>query len=301
MELMKKYILLFLFAISFVNVYPQEKEKSEAANKEFNSGNYSKAAELYKEYLSKEENMKDGPSWLNSAVSLFQLENYDEALKHFLKAEELGAVGNLRAVVQTGISYLMLQNKEKAYEYFEKAVKAGLPPASLKTNNKFDTIREEEKFQKLILEAEEIAFPCRNNPLNRQFDFWLGEWDVQANGQKAGESKIEYSLDGCLIIENYTSTGGYSGKSLNFYDAGDKKWHQIYTDNSGNVSRYSGELKDGKMYFWGENTDPKGTKSLVRMEFTPNSDGSVRQLYEGSTDDGKTWNLYFDGHYVKKQ
>ena len=284
-----------------INSFSRLSAQSEKANQEFISGNYSNAAMIYKEYLSKEENMNDGPSWLNLAVSLFQLENYDEALKHFLKAEELGAVGNLRAVVQTGISYLMLQNKEKAYEYFEKAVKAGLPPASLKTNNKFDTIRDEERFKSLIAQAEEIAFPCRNNPLSRQFDFWLGEWDVHANGQKVGDSKIEYSLEGCLLIENYTATSGYSGKSLNFYDAGDKKWHQTYTDNGGNVSRYSGELKDGKMYFWGENTDPKGNKSLVRMEFTPNSDGSVRQLYEGSTDKGKTWNIYFDGLYLKKQ
>lgn len=301
MEIIKRHFLFLFIIIFFSTLSAQQKENSEAANKEFISGNYSKAAELYKEYLSKEKNMNDGQSWLNFAFSSFQLGNYEEALKSFLKAEELGAAGNIRATVQTAASYLKLQNKEKAYEYLEKAVTAGLPPAALNSNPNLDGIREEERFKKLIVQAEEIAFPCRNNPLNRQFDFWLGEWDVLANGQKAGESKIEYSLDGCLLIENYTATSGYSGKSLNFYDAGDKKWHQIYTDNGGNVSRYSGELKDGKMYFWGENTDTKGNKSLVRMEFTPNSDGSVRQLYEGSTDEGKTWSIYFDGHYIKKQ
>ena len=125
MEKLKKNIMLLIFIISFSTIYPQEKEKSEEANKEFISGNYSKAAELYKKYLSMEENMKDGQSWLNFAFSSFQLENYEEALKSFLKAEELGATGNLRATLQTGISYLMLQNKEMSYEYLEKAAKAG--------------------------------------------------------------------------------------------------------------------------------------------------------------------------------
>lgn len=301
MEIIRRHFLFLFIIISFSALSAQQKENSEAANKEFISGNYSKSAELYKEYLSKEENMKDGQSWLNFAFSSFQLGNYEEALKSFLKAEELGALGSLRAVVQTAASFLITNNKEKAYEYLEKAVNGGLPPGAIKNNPNLDSIREEERFKKLVMQSEEIAYPCRNNPLNRQFDFWLGEWDVHANGQKVGESKIEYSLEGCLLIENYTASSGYSGKSLNFYDDGDKKWHQIYTDNGGNISRYSGELKDGKMYFRGENTGPKGSKSLVRMEFTSNGDGSVRQLYEGSTDDGKTWSVYFDGLYIKKQ
>ena len=184
---------------------------------------------------------------------------------------------------------------------WKKQPKQGMPPTAFKTNTKLDAIKEEGRFKKIIAQAEDIAYPCRNNPLNRQFDFWIGDWDVHANGQKVADSKIEYSLEGCLIIENYTAFHGYSGKSLNFYDTGDKKWHQMYTDNNGNISRYSGELKEGSMYLWGENTDSKGDKSLVRMEFTPNNDGSVRQLYEGSTDGGKTWSIYFDGQYIKKQ
>ncbi|MBU2491857.1 MAG: hypothetical protein KJ571_04475 [Bacteroidetes bacterium] len=291
------FIIFSILIFSSLNSQPLK----ENADKEFTDGNYIKSAELFNEYLSTEENKKDGQAWQSLAFSYYQLENYEEALNAFLKSEEHEAPVNIRSIVQTGISYLKMKNKEKAYEYLDKAVTAGLPPRLLKSNNRLDEINNEEKFQKLLSKAEENAFPCRNNPLNRQFDFWLGDWQVYANGQYVANSKIEYSLEGCLIIENYEAFSGYSGKSINFYDAGDKIWQQIWTDISGNVSRYSGELKDGKMYLWGENIDKAGSKSLVRMEFTPNDDGSVRQLYEGSNDGGKTWSIYFDGLYKKKQ
>lgn len=143
--------------------------------------------------------------------------------------------------------------------------------------------------------------PCMDDPLKRQFDFWVGNWDVFVDGEKASESVIERALGGCLIIEHYTSMRyDYSGKSMNFYDVGLDKWVQIWTDNQGNVSRYTGEWRDGKMYFNGKNMNREGTESDVRMEFTPNPDGSVRQLYEQSLDGGKSWETLFDGIYRSK-
>jgi hypothetical protein len=38
---------------------------------------------------------------------------------------------------------------------------------------------------------------------------------------------------------------------------------------------------------------------IDKITWTPNSDGSVRQLWESSTDHGKTWNIAFDGLYKK--
>lgn len=143
---------------------------------------------------------------------------------------------------------------------------------------------------------------CMENDQRRQFDFWVGEWDVYVDGKKVSESRIERTLGGCMILENYVSLRyEYAGKSMNFYDAKLGKWVQIWTDTSGNISRYTGELRDGKMYFNGTNLSPDGKESFVRMEFIPNSDGSVRQIYEQSTDEGKTWNTLFDGTYRSKE
>jgi hypothetical protein len=40
--------------------------------------------------------------------------------------------------------------------------------------------------------------------------------------------------------------------------------------------------------------------TLQKLTFTPNADGTVRQFWEQSTNDGKTRTVAFDGLYVRK-
>jgi hypothetical protein len=133
----------------------------------------------------------------------------------------------------------------------------------------------------------------------RQFDFWIGDWEVV--GAKGGKSssRIENILAGCVILENY-SAQGYEGKSFNIYDRASKKWHQTWVDVGGALIEFDGGLKDGKMVLEGEQTTPQG-KVWNRMEYTPNPDGTVRQFWTVSTDGGKTWTTAFDGIYYRKK
>ena len=41
------------------------------------------------------------------------------------------------------------------------------------------------------------AKPCTAGPEYQQFDFWVGEWDVEVSGQKVARSRIEKISDGC--------------------------------------------------------------------------------------------------------
>src|SRR5262245_31354547 len=77
------------------------------------------------------------------------------------------------------------------------------------------------------------AKPGCNAPEHRQFDFWVGTWDVTANGKHAGVNRIEKILDGCALMESWTGASGYRGNSLNFYDAARRQWHQTWVDISG--------------------------------------------------------------------
>jgi len=43
-----------------------------------------------------------------------------------------------------------------------------------------------------------------------------------------------------------------------------------------------------------------GKPQRQRITWTPNHDGNVRQLWESSDDDGKTWTTAFDGIYHKQ-
>lgn len=50
----------------------------------------------------------------------------------------------------------------------------------------------------------------------KQFDFWLGDWEVfNLKGIKVGENKIVSLQDSCIIQENWTSNE-QTGTSYNF-------------------------------------------------------------------------------------
>jgi hypothetical protein len=60
-----------------------------------------------------------------------------------------------------------------------------------------------------------------HDPSARQFDFWIGRWQVSQAGKPAGNNHIEKILDGCALLENWTGAQGGTGKSLNFFDRDD--------------------------------------------------------------------------------
>ncbi len=144
--------------------------------------------------------------------------------------------------------------------------------------------------------------PCKSRPEYRQFDFWVGEWDVLTpQGQTAGTNSVQLILGDCVLFENWTGAKGGHGKSFNLYNAAAGKWQQTWVDNSGSLLELYGEYKDNQMRFTGETNAPGGKKTLERLTFTKLSDDKVRQFWEQSTDDGKTWTVAFDGMYIRKK
>ena len=137
---------------------------------------------------------------------------------------------------------------------------------------------------------------------HRQFDFWLGEWEVRdPEGKVAGRNRIVAILGGCALQENWSGAGGVSGTSLNAWDADRKQWHQTWVDSSGGVLQLDGHLVNGAMVMSGDalNADTPPKTSRQRITWTPLPNGGVRQLWESSTDGGKTWTVAFDGRYSK--
>ena len=126
----------------------------------------------------------------------------------------------------------------------------------------------------------------------RQFDFWIGDWDVTVGGKPAGHNRIDRILGGCALLENWTGAGGMSGKSLNFYDAKRAQWHQTWVDDRGGSLGLDGTFTNGSMVL---------TSPLNRITWTPLPSGQVRQVWETSTDEGKSWTVAFDGLYTRKR
>ena len=135
---------------------------------------------------------------------------------------------------------------------------------------------------------------------SRQFDFWIGEWNVTTpDGKPAGTSKIEVIANGAGLLENWSSANS-PGKSLNAYNAARKQWQQFWVGSGGGVLELAGGMVNGSMVLAGEH-DVRGRHLVEKITWTPNADGSVRQHWEQSTDAGKTWTTAFDGLYRKKQ
>lgn len=143
--------------------------------------------------------------------------------------------------------------------------------------------------------AEAQSGPC-DAPERRQFDFWVGDWRVTTpDGKHAGDNRIEKVLDGCALHESWQGAGGGRGFSYNAYDPERKVWHQTWVDKQGNLLLLEGGLRGGRMVLEG----PQG-KVLNRITWTPAQDGTVRQRWETSPDQGKTWTTVFDGLYRRK-
>ena len=150
----------------------------------------------------------------------------------------------------------------------------------------------------LVLPASAAAV-CETSE-HRQFDFWLGEWNVHTpDGKLAGVNHITSEYGGCVLHERYTTSRGFSGESLNSYDPARKVWHQTWVDNSGTLLLIEGSWRGKSMVLEGETRGADGQVTKHRITWTPNAAGGLRQHWESSGADGK-WATTFDGAYTRK-
>lgn len=183
------------------------------------------------------------------------------------------------------------------------------PPApavlnQLRTSDDFKTLRDNARFQAIVAKLT----PCAAQQY-KEFDFWLGEWEVHnVAGQLLGSNRITKRYGGCVVVEEWESAGGGGGSSFNFYDQPTKQWHQFWVDASGtnwlssdkqgNPVTLRGGIRDGAMVMT-SHPDSLPSIGLTRVTFRPLPDGRVRQTFESSSDGGKTWTASFDGFYKK--
>jgi tetratricopeptide (TPR) repeat protein len=272
------------------------------ANAAYEAKDWARAARLYEE-LSKE---KDAPPrvWLRLGASLRSLGKYDEALAAFDKASLMGA-GQFGEYGK-GVTFTAMKQPDRAFDALNKAMQQGYAdPDGLSGDANLASLHGDARFDKLVEQAKKNARPCAYTKENRQFDFWLGEWDVSTTqgGIPAGTSKIELILEDCVVLENWKSLNSpYSGQSYNIYDQALKRWEQYWVDNTGgNIFFYGELLKDGVLDYWTDEIPQSTGPSLKRhLQLIPMGPDKVRQFSRGSTDGGKTWNVEYDFTYVRK-
>ncbi len=150
----------------------------------------------------------------------------------------------------------------------------------------------------LPLAAQQKPFDCAGSEPHRQFDFWLGNWEVHdPSGKLQGFNQIRSVQNGCLLTEHWKSVSGGSGESMNYYDPGSGKWRQLWVDGGASIIDISGGMDDGSMVLTGTIQYLVGGRQAdFRGRWTPLPDGRVRQFFEERDAEGN-WQPWYDLYY----
>jgi len=261
---------------------------------------WTRAAEVLDAITAREP--ENGRAWYELGNVRFNLERYEKTILAWTRADELGFAPQ---ATRFGLAraHALAGHADEAFDWLGRALDAGFAQTQgLRDEPALSDLRDDPRFPQAVERAEQNAHPCRHDPRFKEFDFWIGEWDVvDPQGNAVGRNSIRRQIDGCMLLESWTGNGGSVGQSINYVDPGSGQWVQIWVDGRGGLISVSGGLEDGSMCLTGEHVRPRGTGQPFRGTWTPLPDGRVRQHLEQSGDGGETWYTWFDGYYVRRE
>ena len=240
-------------------------------------------------------------------VSLVELGRFKEGETNLREGERLGMPA-AQSAYRLAQSLAEQHRPNEAMRELRRAAAAGMfvPPSAIKGDPHLALLREHAEWPVVLDAFDAIVRPCAHDPRYREFDFWLGDWDVRPTGQPpAGppsRNTITSDEDGCVLTEHWESPSGSKGRSFNIFDRSYGQWRQTWVDNVGGQHDYRGSLKDGNMVFLGDIPAPNGQRGRIptRLTFFRISKDTVRQFSEISNDSGRTWQVSYDLTYVRR-
>lgn len=152
------------------------------------------------------------------------------------------------------------------------------------------------------------ADPC-NSPEVRQFDFWLGDWDIdqnilQADGtwlELSAKTHVEKDLEGCALIEHWEGKVQFfwegmkkpepmHGLSVRAYDPESNRWRIHWMDTRHpKFGTFEGGFSDSVGTFLKSSTGSDGKPLLTRIMFSDISHDAVTWTLAVSRDNGEQW------------
>ena len=261
------------------------------------------AARAY-EALARKEPLKPRYQY-RMGVAYGSLEQWSKAIPAYKKADALG-VPPMFARYNLACAYARSGQPDSALTTLESLIASGYFQAdAIEQDADFASIRSDARYAAVIDRAKKNATPCVYAPESRQFDFWVGDWEVHDNTQNqmvVGESHVERILNQCVIFENWTGTFGGSGKSFNAWNPELGCWQQNWMDDKGGVTNFTDGRWDGtKLVFIADKKDTSGNPVKNRLSFFALGPDQVRQFSEQSRDGGATWTVVYDFNYLRKK
>lgn len=243
----------------------------------------------------------DVQAWYELAVRARMAGDPETALKALERAARL-QMSPVRISLERARVHASHGDDGNALNELQKVSDLGFTAVSVITSDPvLNQLSGQSQYDELVAKMSEQAYPCRHHERFRDFDFWLGAWDVHtADGTLAGRNRIEKAQAGCVLVESWMSTSGVPGMSMNYFDIISAQWVQVWTGAGGTQIVIRGGLTEDGMLLEGRiHYVANSTSAPFRGLWTPLPDGRVRQYFEQSNDGGETWAAWFEGFYTR--
>jgi tetratricopeptide (TPR) repeat protein len=300
-------LVLFLETIVITYSYGQSTVILESGDSLYANKNWAGAKMKYDSYLKTDDSNSivwNRLGFCNQNLGLFPeaLGDYNKSLSH-----RPSPIVKSVATLRTAQVYSLMNKTETASNWLLRATALGYNSLNdLDSLPAFENLRKAPDFQSLRKQIYETVYPCSRNPRNHDFDFWIGDWTCYRTGSQvlAGYSHIEPMAGGCAVLENYSSTQAYTGKSFNYFDTVSSKWKQEWIGSGGPSDRQlydQGVFSNGNMHFTYETTNPTGEKTKGNFIFYFISRDSVRQYQDVIDTQGKIQSVTYDLMYIRRK
>lgn len=153
----------------------------------------------------------------------------------------------------------------------------------------------------LLLSFSAQSQTACDSDASQQLDFLIGDWELfSKDGEMIGENSIKLIFGTCTMEENFKGADGLKTHSTFSYDSDSKRWKQNWSDDFGNTLNFSGTFKSNKLSLKATSTNGKGKKVYHRIIYKKQSNGSVSQIWQKSSNQ-KEWKTTYSGTYKRKK
>lgn len=302
----KLHIVSSLVILLSFNSFAQEQQDAsltQRAATHYQAQAWKESADAYQQLVAQEP--ENHMAWYRLGVSLNEMGQPSEALAAMEKAKAGGQIPTSLIDYEAARAHMALRQSDKMWSALHAAAQAGYRNEQvLQDSTVWQSVRSTDKFKQVLDRVAKNAHPCVYDERFLQFDFWLGSWQVFGNTERTGPmygtNKIAKKEDGCLVLESWSGASGTTGTSMNYYDGTKQQWVQHWVSKGGVTINIEGGIVDDSMRMQGKifylTGNPPQTRDF-RALWTPLDNGVVRQFFEESIDQGKTWYPWFEGFY----
>jgi hypothetical protein len=247
--------------------------------------------------------LPDGSAWYQSAQAAREAQDYPAAHEALTMAEQL-EFSPVRIGFERARLHVLAAERDLAIAELEAVAATGFTGVGFIVNDPIlGTLAGDERYDAIVATMSRSAYPCEHDEAFAAFDFWVGDWVVHdISGALAGTNSITKEERGCVLLEHWENAAGGTGQSINYVDKITGEWVQVWNAEGGSQINIRGGLTDEGMLLVGTmHTVGTDTTIPFRGLWTLLPDGRVRQFFEQSADDGKTWTTSFEGFYTRKE